>query len=82
MKYIPPHFDSLEEYQKDLKLMATFCWCGFLVLLGTALGFAYFGWKIAPWVIAGFAFFQNLPLAIMYTIRFRWAIEKIDERVD
>ena len=55
---------ALEDYQKDLKSMAIVTWVAFFFLIGASAGFFYFGWKIAPWIIGGFAFFQNLPLKL------------------
>lgn len=79
MKYYPRQFDSFEDYQKDLRSMALFTWIAFFFLFGVAVGFAYFGWKTAPWVIGAFAFFQNLPLAILYTMRYNWSKEPDDD---
>lgn len=75
MKYYPPNFDSLEDYQKDLKSMAILAWGCSVFLAITIVGFFLAGWKVAPWICLGALLFQNIPLAMMYSMRYKWSLE-------
>lgn len=59
-----------QKYKKEMKEMAILTWLSVPFLGIISLIWLYYGGKTGPWIILGFSVFQNIPMAVMYTIRY------------
>ena len=64
---------SAEDYVKEMKETAVLIWMTVPFLIIMSLIWLYFGGMKGPWIILGFAIFQNIPLGFMYMARHKRA---------
>ena len=75
-------FEYHVKEMKEMEEMAILTWLSVFFLVVISLIWMYYGGKAGPWIILGFAIFQNIPLAIMYMIRYKRASKMLAYHVE